>query len=258
MGSTRGPSTSGGTALPRRWGRRQPGDRVLVGATLALGAPLLRSALLAPRGQATFRHRAAALAATWAAGGVAGGQLAPGLWAVRSHQDLRGRVLVPAATAAGTVAVFGAGAAVVSRVPFLRAEIETVLAHATRGPFVPATALALVTGAGEELFFRGTLHDVMERAGLPTTSTTTAVYAVTTCATGNPLLVLASALLGVLTGRERNRTDSLLAPTLVHLGWSLGMIVVLPRITARSQARSTARDRARPVRRGPSDVEETL
>ena len=221
-----------------------PGDRLLAGATLAFGTPLLRAALLAPRGQAPFRRRTAALAAVWGAGGAAGGQLTAGLWAVRSRRELRERVLAPVATAAGAVAVFGVGAALVSRVPLLREEIDTVLAHATRGSTVQAAALALVTGAGEELFFRGTLHDVAERAGLSPLAATTTVYSVTTCASGNPLLVLASCLLGILTGRERVRTGSLLAPTLVHLGWSLGMIAVLPRITARARAHH------------PSDVEE--
>lgn len=216
---------------------REPSDRPLLttaAATLALGTPLLRAALLAPRGGASFRRRTAALAATWGGGAAATGQFDPRLWRV-DPEDVRTRVLLPAATAAGAVAVFSAGAVVVAKVPYLRREIETVIAHATRGSFAQATALALVTGASEELFFRGTVHDVAGALDLPAVPTTTAVYTVTTAVTGNPLLVLASALLGALTGAARERTGSLVAPTVLHLGWSIGMIAVLPRVVRRQR-----------------------
>lgn len=217
-------------------------------ATLAVGVPLLRAALLAPRGSTAFRRRTSALAATWTAGGLAGGALDPARWRVSDGDELRERVLVPLVTAAGAVGVFAAGASVVVRVPLLLEEVETVLAHATRGSYAQATALALLTGAAEELFFRGTVHDVVTELGLPAVPTTAATYATTIGAAGNPLLVLAAGILGVLTGRERERTDSLLAPTLVHVGWSLGMVTILPRITRGERARM-ARRRPRGGRR---------
>lgn len=212
---------------------RGSATELLAAGTLAVGTPLLRAAILAPRGGSSFRRRTLALAATWAAGGAATGQLRPELWRVRDRDELTERVLRPAATAAGTVAVFAAGALVVSRVPVLRREIETVIAHATRGSFVQAAALAFLTGVTEEVFFRGTLHELATARGLPEPATTTAAYAVTTCATGNPLLVLASAILGGLAGLERRRTGSVLAPAVLHLGWSVGMVTVLPRVLAR-------------------------
>ena len=210
-------------------------------ASLALGSSLLRAALLAPRGSTSFRRRTSALAATWTAGGVAGGALDPTRWRVFDGDELRERVPVPLATAAGAVGVFTVGASVVVRVPVLLEEVETVLAHATRGSYAKATALALVTGATEELFFRGTVHDVVSDLGLPAVPTTAAAYATTIGSAGNPLLVLAAGILGVLTGRERERTDSLLAPTLLHVGWSLGMVTVLPRVTRRQRERMARR-----------------
>lgn len=212
--------------------------RLATAVTLAVGTPLLRAAIRAPRGGSAFRRRTAALAATWVSGGAATGQFTRDRWQVRDTAEARDKVLRPAATAAGAVAVFSLGAVVVSKVPFLRREIETVIAHATRGSFAQATALALVTGASEEVFFRGSLHDLADDLDLPTLPATAGAYTLVTCATGNPLLVLAAGILAVLTGHERRRTDSLLAPTVVHLGWSIGMITVLPRVTARQRQRS--------------------
>ena len=58
--------------------------------------------------------------------------------------------------------------------------------------------------------------------------TTTAVYAVITLATGNPMLVLAAAVLGLVTAVERHRSGGVLAPGIVHATWSLTMLLVLP------------------------------
>lgn len=204
-------------------------------ATVGVGGPLLRAAITAPRGGPAFRRRTAALAATWASGAAATGQLDPQLWRVLDAHDLRERVLKPAATAAAAVGVFAAGAVVVSKVPFLRREIETVIAHATRGSFAQAAGLALVTGATEEMFFRGTVHDLAQTFELRPVRATTAVYTAVTTSTGNPLLVFAAGALGFLAGRERTRTGSLLAPTIVHLGWSVGMLTVLPRVVRRQR-----------------------
>lgn len=213
-------------------------------ATLATGGPLLGAAITAPRGGAAFRRRTAALAATWTAGGAATGQFQPRLWQVRDKAELTDRVLRPAAKAAAAIGVFAAGAVVVSKVPFLRREIETVMAHATQGSFAQAAALALVTGATEEIFFRGTVHDLADTFGLRPVRTSTAVYTAITTATGNPLLVFAAGALGLLAGHERERTDSLVAPTVVHLGWSLGMLTVLPRVTRRQRRQESGTDAA--------------
>ncbi len=201
---------------------------------MAVGVPLLRAALLAPRGGSSFRRRTMALASAWTTGAAVSGQFEPRLWRV-DPSERRERVLLPAATAAGAVAVFSVGAVVVAKVPILRREIESVIAHATRGSFAQATALALVTGATEEFFFRGAVHDLASALELPTVPTTTAVYTVTTCATGNPMLVFAAGLLGTLTGIARERSGSLVAPTVLHVGWSLGMLTVLPRVMARQR-----------------------
>lgn len=205
-------------------------------ATVAIGTPLLRMTLESPRGGTTFLRRTVALAGVWTAGAAVSGHLRRERWGTRRDGTRHAEDLTrPALVAAGAVGVFAAGALVVSRVPALRREIDTVLAHAERGNSGLVIALALVTGAAEEVFFRGTVPDLAAEFGLPPLATSSVAYAAVTCATRNPLLVLAAGALGVLAGAERSRSGGLVAPVVVHLGWSFGMVELLPRITRRER-----------------------
>jgi membrane protease YdiL (CAAX protease family) len=87
--------------------------------------------------------------------------------------------------------------------------------------------VALVNGAGEELFFRGALHAALEphRPAIATTI----VYVVVTAATGNVALVIAAAVMGALFSLERLSTRGVLAPMVTHLTWSTLMVLALPR-----------------------------
>ena len=60
----------------------------------------------------------------------------------------------------------------------------------------------------------------------------TVLYALTTVAGGNPVLVFAAALLGTVVGLERRASGGILAPILTHITWSLSMLLVLPPIFA--------------------------
>lgn len=202
-------------------------------ATLALGVPALRRAIRSPRGGPLFRRRTIELAAVWTAGALA----------VKATAEVGRRrpsrpydVLVrPALTATAAVGVCSAGALVGSRIPLVRREIADVVDHARRGPLLPVASLALLTGAAEELFFRGASYDVAELAKLPPVAGTTALHVVVTTATGNPVLVVASGLLSTLAGWERARTGSVLASVVVHVVWSSGMLVALPPIVNRAE-----------------------
>ncbi|HWC24685.1 MAG TPA: CPBP family intramembrane glutamic endopeptidase [Flexivirga sp.] len=197
-------------------------------ATLAIGTPMLRRAIRSPRGGMAFRRRTVELAAVWTAGAAAI-RLIDGR-GFELPADLRAVVLQPAAVGAVTVGVFTAGALVGSRLPFVRDRMADVLDHARKGPLPTVAGLALLTGATEELFFRGALYDVAAHLGLPVLATTTALHMAVTTATGNPMLVLASGLLSTLTGLERARTGSVVAPVVLHVVWSAGMLLVLPPI----------------------------
>ena len=62
---------------------------------------------------------------------------------------------------------------------------------------------------------------------------TTAVYGLTTLATGNLLLAFAAVVLGVVVALERRRYDALLPPILTHCTWSLTMLFLLPALFQR-------------------------
>jgi uncharacterized protein len=59
-------------------------------------------------------------------------------------------------------------------------------------------------------------------------ATSTAVYALTTAATRNPALVLASIVMGSMFGLQRRATGGVQAPLITHLVWSTLMVAFLP------------------------------
>ena len=77
-------------------------------------------------------------------------------------------------------------------------------AKADAGPTALVLVVALVNGAGEELFFRGALHAALEphRPASPRPSSTSLV----TVATGNVALVVAAVVMGALFSLERLST----------------------------------------------------
>lgn len=199
--------------------------------TLAVGTPMLRRAIRSPRGGAAFRRRALELAAAWTTGAVAVRAIEQTGFELPT--DLRAVVLQPAAAGTVTIGVFTVGARVAARLPFVRDRMADVLDHARQGSLPIVAGLALLTGATEELFFRGALYDVAGHLGLPEVLSTTVVHMAVTTATGNPMLVLASGLLSTLAGLERAHTDSVIAPVVLHVVWSAGMLLVLPPIVNR-------------------------
>ena len=114
----------------------------------------------------------------------------------------------------------------VARIPALRDPVTTLLDHARLGSLGLVALITAVNGVAEELYFRGALYAAVGRRH--PVLVTTVVYALTTVGAGIPLLVLAAALLGVLTGLQRRVTGGVLGPIIIHLTWSLGMLFLLP------------------------------
>lgn len=197
-------------------------------ATMVVGTPLLRKALNQKPGSRAFYTHTIALASVWAGGAFASGPLHAG-WSSTRVPDKKARPVVrPMAIGTGAVGAFALIAAAVAPYAVFRRPMLKVLNHARFGSLPVVVPLTILTGVGEELFFRGALY-----AGTTNPHqilVTTTVYAVITAVTGNPMLVLAAAALGVLVGIERRTTGGVQGPIVIHMTWSTGMLLVLPPI----------------------------
>lgn len=198
--------------------------RLVVAATLAVGATLLWLSLSTTPGNPDFYALTFALAAVWVLGALLSGSLHLG-W-MRWRGELRRPVVQPVVVGLAAVVVFTAGALVVAQVPFLRESVDEVLDHARYGSLPVIAVITLVNGIAEEMFFRGGLYAGVGRRHPVLVSTV--VYTLTTVATGNVMLVFSAAVLGVLVGLQRRVSGGVLAPILTHVTWSMGMLFILP------------------------------
>jgi uncharacterized protein len=202
--------------------------RVVVAITLVVGATLLGFSLATQPGDPAFYLFTFALAATWVVGAFASGPLHAGR--MRLGRELRRPVLQPIAIGLAAVAVFTVGALLVAQVPFLQSSVDAVLDHVRYGSLPLIAVITVVNGLAEELFFRGALYAAIGVRHPVLISTV--IYALTTVATGNVMLVFAATVLGVLVGLQRRVSGGVLAPMLTHITWSLGMLLILPPLMA--------------------------
>ena len=199
--------------------------RVVAALTLVVGACVLAWALRITPGDSLFYVASLALALVWVLGAFASGRLHLG----RAHRRDGGssRAVVQSLTLGLLLlAIFLVGAVAVARIPVLREPVDRLLAHAAYGSLSVVAVITAVNGVAEELYFRGALYAAIGRWRAVTISTL--VYTLVTAAAGIPLLVLAAALLGVVTGLQRRVTGGILGPVVTHLTWSLGMLFLLP------------------------------
>ncbi|WP_370965109.1 lysostaphin resistance A-like protein [Amycolatopsis sp. cg9] len=185
--------------------------RAFLAAVTAAGSGLLGASLASSSGSRRFHTLTASVAATWFAG---------------AGRVPRGRpdVVQPLVVGAGAFGVFYGFALVARHIPPLRRAITGVLDHAHRGSTPSVAVTTLVTGAAEEVFFRGALYDAFGARGA------TAAYVLSTTATRNPALVLASAVMGTLFAVQRHHAGGVQAPVLTHVAWSALMLAVMPRL----------------------------
>jgi uncharacterized protein len=202
--------------------------RVVVVVVLLVGATLLGISLSVPPGSPAFYPLTLALAAVWVVGGLASGPLHLGRIPFRG--TLRRPVVTPIVLGLVAVAVFVLGALVVRQIPPLRDFTQHVLDHARYGSLPLVLLITVLNGIAEEIFFRGALFAAIgARYPVPIS---TAVYAVATVATGNPMLVFAAATLGLVLGLQRRASGGVLAPILTHITWSSSMVLILPPLFA--------------------------
>lgn len=216
------------TVIPRRR-RLARRETIVCAVVFVIGTVLLGLSLTTAPGNKAFYPLSIALAATWAGGAYLATGRTP--WGDREY-DGSGEPGRPwrAGVAAGVamVVLFAVGGLIAGSIPPLHEAMSNVLLYSSRGSFWAVLAIAVGTGACEELFFRGALITALR--GFRPVLVSTALYALATCATGNVMLVFASTLLGVVAARQRVVTGGVVAPILTHAIWSMGMITILPRI----------------------------
>ena len=199
--------------------------RLVVAGTSVAGVGLLGVSLTAKPGSGRFYVLTFGAAGAYTLGGLLSGPLHRG-WIGGRDDRLRRPVLAPVATGVAAFGFFYGSALVARRIPFLARAIGGVLQFADQGsmPLVALTTYA--NGIGEEVFFRGALYAALPHRQAVIAST--GVYALATTATRNPSLVLASAVMGVLWGMQRQASGGLQAPMLTHLTWSTLMLRYMP------------------------------
>jgi membrane protease YdiL (CAAX protease family) len=198
--------------------------RIIVAITLVIGATLLGFSLAVEPGDPLFYVLTLSVAATWVIGGLLSGPLHLGYTPFRG--TLRRPIITPIAVGLLAAGIFVLGALIIREIEPLRSYADNVLAHARKGSLPMITLVTLVSGASEEVFFRGGLFAAIGRRHPVLISTL--VYALATVATANPMLVFAALTLGAVLGLQRRASGGILAPMITHVTWSAIMLFTLP------------------------------
>jgi uncharacterized protein len=195
-----------------------------VTAAALVGTSLLGASLTTEPDSSEFYALTFAAAGTWLMGGLASGPVP--VRPTRTDGHALRQVMGPIATGAVAFGAFFGAALVARRIPLLNEALTSVLSYADRGsdPWVLATTLA--NGVAEEVFFRGALFSALGvHHAVPVS---TAVYMLSTSATRNPALVLASGVMGGLFAAQRSRSGGIQSSILTHATWSALMLRYLP------------------------------
>jgi uncharacterized protein len=194
-------------------------------ATAALGTALLGRSLSSKAGSREFYVLTLGTAGTWLAGGCAMGPVP--LASERARRNAPWELLVaPVAVGSGMFGLFYLAALAAGRIPQMDKALTSVLRYADEGstPLVVSTTLA--NAVAEEVFFRGTVYGATDPARAVAVSA--AGYVLSTTATRNPALVVASAAMGTVFALQRRRTGGVLASTITHVTWAALMLHFLP------------------------------
>jgi len=204
--------------------------RIVVIVVLIVGATLLGISLSVRPGDASFYPLTLSVAAIWIVGGFLSGPLHLGYLPFRGA--LRRPIVTPLVIGLLAGAVFLVGALLVRQIPRPSAYIESVLAHARKGSLPLVMLITVANAIAEEVFFRGGLFAAIGRRQPVLIST--AIYAIATIATRNPMLVFAAATLGLVLALQRRASGGVLAPIITHVTWSSVMLLALPPLFARA------------------------
>jgi hypothetical protein len=208
---------------------RQHRQRIIVASIAVIGAGQLGISLSTKPGSIKFYVLTNGVAATWFLGSLFSRPgCSPSDQEKNPHhksEESEISTLNSVSIGLGAFLFFYLCALVCRKIPLLNKAISSILRYAHRGSLPYVLATTLITGAAEEVFFRGALYDV---AGQHPVKVSTAVYAATTAATRNPALVLASLVMGSLFGAQRRISHGVMSPLITHLTWSTLMTLLLP------------------------------
>lgn len=211
--------------------RSRTTPRIVTAACVAVlfagaGAALLHQTFEATSRGESLPLQSALLAAVWFVGGAAV-TLTAGRSGDRLAQPAPAGAALRFALAVGAAfaVVCVVGALVLLHIPFFEPWVESALGTADKGR-LSVFAIALVTGAGEEVFFRLGLRPLFPQRYY--VAGTALVYAVVTAATANGALVVAAALLGVVAAESYRRYPHWVVPISIHALWTVGVIGVFP------------------------------
>lgn len=198
--------------------------RIVVAVVVVCGAALLSYSLAREPGATSFYWLTLALAAVWTVGAFVSGPLHLGCirWRGRNQRP------VITGTTIGLLlgGVFLLGGLVAREIPVIAELVTRVLIFANQGALPLIVLITLVNAVAEELFFRGALYTALGRHYPVVISTL--LYVAVTSASGNPMLGFAAVILGLVCALARRATGGVLAPLLIHLIWSLVMVLALP------------------------------
>lgn len=130
--------------------------------------------------------------------------------------------------------VFAVGALLVREIPPLAAPVEDLLDHASAGRLVPVALITSVSGIAEELFYRRTAVLTLPGGSQTRVLVALLLFMAVSATMGVPLLVFAAAIVGIVAAAEALRTQSLTSPIVLHVVWSLSMLLILPTLLSTS------------------------
>ncbi|MGP3708740.1 CPBP family intramembrane glutamic endopeptidase [Gordonia paraffinivorans] len=213
----------GTDSVRRRW---------IVGLFLVIGAVMLAVSLRVEPGDAAFYPLTIGMAVVWTVGAFASGPLLLGSYSPVATRppDRLGAAGLGVVTGLAVGGAFVVGALVARMIPGVSDLANQVLAFADYGSLAVVTAITLVNGLAEELFFRGSVYSAARPHNPVLVSTV--IYVLVTMASGNVMLGFAGAILGTVCAILRRSTAGVLAPAITHVIWGAIMVLALPPIFA--------------------------
>ena len=207
----------------------RPGPQQVLGAVLipALAAAIgLGIASAAPDGGLVFYIATFAVAAVYFITWALCPRSHPAFLAQRAGKDaLRGLGI-----GMGLLLIFLAGAFLVRYIPVLAGPVDSLLNNARYGLLWVTILTTAINGVGEEVFFRRIAMDYLPGTWRARALISLVLYIAVTAAMGVPLLALAAIAVGVPAALEARRTGSLVSACVLHISWSLGMLLILPHL----------------------------